>query len=85
MNYLLFKIINGAFDLIQLALLVRVGLSWFNHNPYSSWIRFLNQLTEPILKPIRENLPFASMGVDFSPMVAFFLLGIIRKLLLSVI
>ena len=85
MNYLLYKTINSVFDLVQFALLIRVGLSWFPHNPYSKWIIFLNQMTEPILKPIRENLPFSSMGIDFSPMVAFFLLGIIKKLLISVI
>jgi uncharacterized protein YggT (Ycf19 family) len=37
------------------------------------------------LKPIREILPMQSMGMDFSPIAAFFLLGFVKKLLLTAV
>jgi len=66
-------------------IMIRVILSWIPHDPYNQFIQLLYQVTEPILKPIRETLPIQSMGMDFSPIAAFFLLGFVKKLLLMVI
>ena len=85
MNCLLFTIINNAFNLLQMLIMIRVILSWIPHDPYNQFIQLLYQITEPILKPIRETLPIQSMGMDFSPIAAFFLLGFVKKLLLMVV
>ena len=85
MNNLLFTIINNAFNLLQMLILIRVILSWITHDPYNQFILLLYQITEPILKPVREILPMQSMGMDFSPIVVFFLLGFVKKLLLAVV
>jgi len=85
MNCLLFTIINNAFNLLQMLIMIRVILSWIPHDPYNQFIQLLYQVTEPILKPIRETLPIQSMGMDFSPIAAFFLLGFVKKLLLMVV
>ena len=85
MNCLLFTIINNAFNLLQMLIMIRVILSWIPHDPYNQFIQLLYQITEPILKPIRETLPIQSMGMDFSPIAAFFLLGFVKKFLLMVI
>jgi len=45
----------------------------------------LNDATEPVLKPVRQVVPITSMGVDFSPIAAFILLGFLKKVLLAVI
>ncbi|MBT6738119.1 MAG: YggT family protein, partial [Candidatus Marinimicrobia bacterium] len=37
------------------------------------------------LRPVRDILPMGMGGVDFSPIVVFFLIGLAKKLLLSVI
>ncbi len=66
-------------------IMIRVILSWIPHDPYNQFIQLLYQVTEPILKPIRETLPIQSMGMDFSPIAAFFLLGFVKKLLLMVV
>jgi len=39
---------------------------------------FLYQATEPILAPIRRVLPPAA-GLDFSPMIAILVLGILTR------
>ena len=65
-----------VFDLYMNALFVRILLQWLQV-PYSSGImRFLWKITEPVLAPIRQVLP-PLMGLDLSPIVAFFLLRLL--------
>ena len=85
MNFLLFKMIHFIFDLIQLSIILRVILSWIPHNPFGDFVKILYQFTESILKPIRDNIPVNSIGVDFSPIIAFVLLGFIKKIILAAV
>ena len=85
MNYLLYIIIDNTFNFLQTLIIIRVVLSWLPHNPYNQLIQLLYQVTDVILKPIREILPLQSVGVDFSPIVSFFLLGFVKKFLLMAV
>ena len=85
MNFLLFSIINNVFNLLQLLIMIRVVLSWVDHDPYNQFIKFLYTITDIILEPIRELIPLQASGIDFTPMVAFVLLGFIKNILLSFI
>lgn len=53
------------------ALILQAVLSWIN--PYSPLAKPAQQLTSPILDPIRRILPTIS-GIDLSPLVAILLL-----------
>lgn len=85
MNFLLFSIINNIFNLLQLLIMVRVVLSWIDHDPYNQFIKLLYVITDTILEPIRDLIPLQTSGIDFTPMVAFVLLGFIKNILLSFI
>ena len=85
MIFLLFQVIDMVFNILQIIIIVRVVLSWISHNPSNQFIQIIYQVSEPILKPIREILPITGMGFDLSPVVAFFLLGLLKKILLSVV
>ncbi len=82
MNYLLYIIIDNGFNLLQMLIIIRVILSWIPHDPYNQIIQLLYQLTDIILKPLRDILPLQSAGIDFTPIIAFFLLGFIKKILI---
>ena len=56
-------------------IIVRAVLSWVSPDPYNPIVRFINNVTEPVLYPVRRRLPFAFSGIDFSPLIV--LLGII--------
>ena len=71
--------INILADLLVTLILLRVILSWFVRER-NRLINFLIEVTEPILSPIRRALPKFGM-LDLSPIVAFFLIQIIRNLL----
>ncbi len=85
MKYLLFTIIDNTFDLLQMLIMIRVILSWIPHDPYNQLIQLLYQVTDFILRPIKEALPFQTTGIDFSPILAFFLIGFVKKILLMAI
>jgi len=71
-----------------LAILARVIISWLpmagvRVDMYHPLIRFLYQITDPILDPIRRFATFGMM--DFSPIVALILLEIIQRVLVAAI
>lgn len=55
--------------------IARAILSWVNPDPYNPIVRFIHNVTEPIMYPLRQRLPINFGGIDFSPIIIF--LGII--------
>lgn len=71
-------VLRLAFDLYGMALFVRIIFEWVRI-PYSSRaMRFLWDITEPLLAPIRRVLPVFG-GLDFSPLIAYFLLNLLER------
>ena len=60
-------------------LIARVVLSWTNPMGGGGLTAFVYQMTEPILAPIRRLIP-ASSGIDWSPLVAMLLLGVVLRI-----
>jgi len=78
------NVLHLLFELYGVALFVGVLFSWI-HVPYSSRVvRFLWTITEPILGPIRRVLPTFG-GLDFSPVVAFFLLRLLQQVVFTLL
>tara|TARA_Y100000591_G_scaffold169239_1_gene145907 strand:- start:966 stop:1232 length:267 start_codon:yes stop_codon:yes gene_type:complete len=70
------KLVKGIFAILDLFVWARVIISWINHDPYNDIIRIIYQVTEPMLRPIRNIIPATSIGIDISPFVLLFLLNI---------
>jgi len=77
-------LVSGLFTLIMVALLIRVISSWFGISPYGRWMRPVMLLTDWIIHPIRRILPPFGM-LDFSPLVAWLVLSVVRGFVLSMI
>ncbi len=77
-----YSLVNGLFTLLIIALFVRVISSWFGISPYRPWMRPVMILTDWIIDPIRRLLPPLGM-IDFSPLVAWLLLSVVRGFVLS--
>ncbi|KGF72595.1 membrane protein [Neosynechococcus sphagnicola sy1] len=61
-------------------LLIRILLSWFpNVNWYNPPFSVLSQLTDPYLNIFRALIPPLG-GMDFSPILAIFLLQVVAQL-----
>ena len=82
MGLLLRFVIGNIFDMLQVLILIRVFISWIPHDPNGKFAIILYGVTEPILRPIRENLPLVANGLDLTPVIAFFIIGFLKKILL---
>ena len=82
------QIIAGALatflNIYFVLLIVRILLSWFpNVNWLSPPFSVLSQLTDPYLNVFRSIIPPLG-GIDFSPMLAIFLLQFVANLFTQV-
>lgn len=81
---ILYNFISVLFYALSIAIVARVLLSWFNVDPFHPVIAFLDQITEPILSPLRRVIPPIGM-IDITPIVALVLLQIVERILLSLV
>lgn len=63
------KILYMGLNLYMWVIIIRAVISWVNPDPYNPIMRFLYQITEPVLSPIRRWIPLRGMGIDISPMI----------------
>ena len=73
-----------VFTIVQIALIVRVLLSWIPLRPGAWYWRWSYALTEPILKPLRRIIPTIGM-MDVTPIVAWLLLGLLQGIVLRLV
>ena len=76
----LFNFLQLLCEVLTLAILLRVILSWFSPKPNNMLAKILYQVTEPILGPLRRIIPRVGM-LDFTPLAAIILLRVITFLL----
>jgi YggT family protein len=76
------RLLYGILNLYELVIFARVILSWVNADPYNPIVRFIYNITEPVLAPIRQLLPTERIGIDFSPFVVILIIQLIQRVLL---
>jgi len=87
---ILYRAVDIFFDVIFYLILARVILSWIRVNPYNPIVRFVYQVTDPILMPFQNLIwrllpPGRGIYIDFSPLVAIIVLQIVRNIVVSII
>ena len=68
------NVLDIALNLYMWVVVARAILSWVNPDPYNAIVRFIHNVTEPVLVQIRSRIPASFGGIDFSPIIV--LLGI---------
>jgi YggT family protein len=71
-------VVSWAFEIVELALIVRVLSSWFPISPYSKWVRWTYTLTDWMLIPLRRIIPTVG-AVDITPIIAYLILRYILE------
>jgi YggT family protein len=74
--------VGWIFEILRLAVLVRVLSSWLPISPMSKWIRWSYVLTDWMIRPLQRLVPRIGM-FDISPIVAWLLLTLAEKVVLS--
>jgi YggT family protein len=63
------EVLHIVLNTYMIVVIARAVLSWVSPDPYNPIVRFLYNVTEPVLYRIRRLLPFGSVGIDFSPFI----------------
>ncbi len=82
--FAIFGLISLALNIVTALLLVRVIVSWVPPWQKTVWARVVKLVTEPLLLPLRRiaQIPVTGgIGVDFSPMLALFIIQLGRQIL----
>lgn len=59
----------------------RAIISWVNADPYNPIVRFLHEVTDPLLYRIRRLIPFSTGAIDFSPMILILIIIFLQSFL----
>ena len=72
----MFQLIMTVYIYIVVA---RAIISWVNPDPYNPIVRFLHNVTDPVLYRIRKVIPLQFGGIDFTPILFLFGLFFIQR------
>jgi YggT family protein len=81
---MLLLIVNTFFQVYMLMLFARILCSWLPELQEYRIVQFIAFYTDPYLNFFRRFIPPLGM-IDFSPIIAFFCLGIIEALIKTLI
>ena len=76
------KVLDYALEAYKWVIIARAVLSWVNPDPYNSIVRFIYNVTEPVLGRIRRSLPVHFGGIDFSPIIVFLVIIFLQNFLI---
>ncbi len=78
------QIVNVVFEVLIWLIIIRCILSFIRHNPYQPLLRFVYDVTEPIMAPFRKLIPAAG-GLDFSPIVVLLVLSLVQSIVIRIL
>lgn len=86
MSNMLLDVIRAAFGVFEMLIIARVLMSWINPNPHSPIVRFVSDITDPLLSRIERLMPQALLyPLNFTPIVALLFLSFVQRLIFSLL
>jgi len=76
-------ILNIGLTIYMWIIIARAVISWVSPDPYNPIVRFLNNVTEPVLYRVRRLIPVYFGGFDFSPILVLLAIIFIQKFLVK--
>ncbi len=77
-------LISLIFNIIYFLLVIRIILSWVAVDSYNEIVQVIYRVTDPILAPFRR-LPLRIGMMDFSPVVAFIVLSVLKNFITNIL
>jgi len=74
------KLINFVLGAYIWVVIARAVITWVNADPYNPIVRFLGQITDPLLVRIRRVVPIMG-GLDLSPMILILIIVFLQSFL----
>ena len=83
--HLIAAAINYTVNIINIIIFIRVLLSWLAPYTHNDFTDVVYAVSEPILNPFRMIFPVGYSRIDISPILAYFAINLIRRLLFYII
>ena len=77
------RVIDFILLFFMIFIIARAVLSWVNPDPYNPIVRFIHNVTEPVLYRIRSKIPVIYGGIDFSPIIVFLVIMFLRDFVVN--
>jgi YggT family protein len=77
------QVIDIVLSIYTWLIIGRAILSWVNPDPYNSVVRFLYNVTEPVLGFFRRQFPLVYGGLDLAPLVVLLLIVFLQRFLVA--
>ena len=77
------QLIHYVLQIYMYIIIARALLSWVNPDPYNPIVRFLYNITEPVLRYVRRYVPIVAGGIDLSPLIVIAAIYFIDSFFLS--
>lgn len=75
-------ILDTVLTIYMWIIIIRAVLSWVNPDPYNPIVRFIHQVTEPVMHRVRRWIPIGGMGIDFSPIIILLVIVFLQSFLI---
>jgi len=75
------NILIPLLNLYMLVIIVRVILSWIKPDPFNPLVRFIYNITEPVLQPVRKAVPPVGGTLDISPFIILLIIAVFIRFL----
>ena len=73
------KVLDIALTIFMWIVIARAILSWVSPDPYNPIVRFIHNITEPVLYQIRRRIPISFGGIDFSPIIVLLVIIFLQR------
>ena len=67
-------VIDYVLFFFMIIVIARAVLSWVSPDPYNPIVRFIHNVTEPVLYQVRRRVPAIFGGIDFSPVIVILII-----------
>ena len=75
-------ILDTVLTIYMWIIIIRAVLSWVNPDPYNPIVRFIHQVTEPVMYRVRRLIPIGGLGIDFSPIIILLVIVFLQSFLI---
>ena len=77
------KVLDIVLVIFMWIVIARAILSWVSPDPYNPIVRFIHNVTEPVLYQIRKRIPLNFGGIDFSPIIVLLAVIFLQRFLVT--
>lgn len=83
---MIYFFLRTAVSVMNFLIIIRCFLSFIPHDPYNSILRYVYEITDPMLEPCSRLLPESlRYPMDFTPMVALLVIQVLYQVLVNVL